>query len=260
MRHSLLFIFLLCFSLCASCQNKKNRNGERKVNRTTTVRHIAPSASNDGGYRYGSPSKPKSATARHLDSLGLVNIGEADSSIVIHLMYAYSDNFTGHVLYKDLREAYLHRHAARALLRAQNLLRRLHPSYRLLVYDAARPMNIQQEMWDVVKHSPKDIYVSNPAHGGGLHNYGLAVDISIADSLGRPIPMGTKVDHMGYESHIDHESALVRKGVITPTAYRNRLLLRKVMRSAGFRPLRTEWWHFNYCSRKTAKRYYHIIK
>ena len=32
------------------------------------------------------------------------------------------------------------------------------------------------------------------------------------------------------------------------------------MRYAGFKPLRTEWWHFNYVSRATAKKYYKVIK
>ena len=36
-----------------------------------------------------------------------------------------------------------------------------------------------------------------------MHNYGLAVDVSIADEKGNPLPMGTKVDHLGKEAHID---------------------------------------------------------
>lgn len=133
----------------------------------------------------------KSRTAQCLDSLGYENIAERDTSIAIDLMYAHADNFVGRVLYADLREAYLHPVAMECLLKAQRLLREKHPEYRLIVYDAARPMSVQQQMWDVVKGSSKSRYVSNPAHGGGLHNYGLAVDISIADSLGRPLPMGT---------------------------------------------------------------------
>lgn len=39
-------------------------------------------------------------------------------------------------------------------------------------------MSIQQKMWNVVKGTKNDIYVSNPAHGGGMHNYGMAVDIT----------------------------------------------------------------------------------
>ena len=139
----------------------------------------------------------KSRTAQCLDSLGYENIAERDTSIAIDLMYARADNFVGRVLYADLREAYLHPVAMECLLKAQRLLREKHPEYRLIVYDAARPMSVQQQMWDVVKGSSKSRYVSNPAHGGGLHNYGLAVDISIADSLGRPLPMGTAVDHLG---------------------------------------------------------------
>ena len=67
-------------------------------------------------------------------------------------------------------------------------------------------MSVQQKMWNVVKGTSQNIYVSNPARGGGLHNYGLAVDVSIADEKGNPLPMGTKVDHLGKEAHIDTEA------------------------------------------------------
>ena len=107
------------------------------------------------------------------------------------------------------------------LLIAQRLLLEMHPDYRLIVYDAARPMSVQQQMWDVVKGSSKSRYVSNPAHGGGLHNYGLAVDISIADSLGRPLPMGTAVDPLGSEAGITREAALVEQGKLTAQARAN---------------------------------------
>ena len=33
----------------------------------------------------------------------------------------------------------------------------------------------------------------------------------------------------------------------------DRLLLRQVMKEAGFHPLPSEWWHFNRVSRQTAK-------
>lgn len=183
-----------------------------------------------------------------------------DSTILVQLMYATPDNFTGRQLYDDLTEAYLHPDAAQAVVKAQQILQTLHPSYRLIIYDAARPMSVQQKMWDVVKGTSKYIYVSNPARGGGLHNYGLAVDISIADSLGIPLPMGTEVDFMGIESHITNEAQLVKQNKITARERENRLLLRKVMKEAGFRPLPSEWWHFNLCSRKEAIARYSLIK
>lgn len=201
-----------------------------------------------------------SRTARYMDSLGLVNIAHVDSTILVQLMYATPGNFTGEQLYGDLTEAYLHPDAAAAVAKAQQILKSLHPSYKLIVYDAARPMSVQQKMWDAVKGTPKYIYVSNPAHGGGLHNYGLAVDISIADSLNTPLPMGTEVDFMGAASHITNEAQLVKEKKITAWERDNRLLLRKVMKEAGFRPLPGEWWHFNLCSRKEAMARYSLIK
>ncbi len=204
-------------------------------------------------------SMPLIAQDYNMERYGMINIQTADSSIRVELMYARPDNFTGHVLYKSLKEAYLHPNAMRGLIKAQRELRRLHPGYRLIVYDAARPMSVQQEMWNVVRGTSKDIYVSNPAHGGGLHNYGLAVDISILDKNGKPLPMGTKVDHLGIEAHITNERSLVQRGKITKQERENRLLLRRVMRSAGFRALHSEWWHFNWCSRQEAKRRYKII-
>ncbi|KAA6305098.1 D-alanyl-D-alanine dipeptidase, partial [termite gut metagenome] len=133
----------------------------------------------------------KSKTALYFESLGLVNVAEMDETISVKLMYAHPDNFTGRTLYEDLSEAYLHPDAAKAFVAAQKILKKHCPSYTLIIYDAARPMSIQQKMWETVRGTSKNIYVSNPAHGGGLHNYGLAVDVSILDEWGNPLPMGT---------------------------------------------------------------------
>ena len=174
-------------------------------------------------------------------------------------MYTRANNFTGQVLYEDLHEAYLHPEALKSLLQAQKRLKEICPGYSLIVYDAARPMSVQQKMWNIVKGTPQYIYVSNPARGGGLHNYGMAVDISIVDAQGQPLPMGTPVDYLGKEAHITEEEQLVRTGKLTIHELENRRLLRKVMKEAGFRTLPSEWWHFNRVSRQTAKKKYQII-
>lgn len=205
------------------------------------------------------PQPERSPMALYMDSLGLIDVTELDSSLVVKLMYTQPDNFTGEVLYDNLSEAYLHPDAAHALVKAQKMLKKLYPSYSLLIYDAARPMSVQKKMWNVVKGTPKYKYVSNPNRGGGLHNYGLAVDVSIQDSAGRPLPMGTKVDHLGEEAHITQETELVRSGKISETERQNRILLRKVMKEAGFRALPNEWWHFNFCSRDVARQKYKLI-
>lgn len=206
------------------------------------------------------PGGRLSDTALSLERRGYVNIQKADPSIFVSLMYSRADNFTGEVLYADLREAYLHPKAAAALVKAQKRLRQLRPDLSLKVYDAARPMSIQQKMWDKVKNTPKYFYVSNPARGGGLHNYGMAVDLTLCTLEGDSIPMGTKIDYMGAAAHIDKEASLVASGRISREAQANRRLLREVMAYAGFKPLRTEWWHFNYVSRAVAKKYYKVIK
>lgn len=201
-----------------------------------------------------------SATARSMERQGMVNIKSVDPTIEVSLMYSRPDNFTGQVLYEDLREGYLHPKAAEALAKAQQRLKELHPEYSLIIFDATRPMSIQQVMWNVVKGTSKNIYVSNPANGGGMHNYGMAVDLSICRVGGDTIPMGAKVDHMGTLSHIDIENQLVASKRITEEAQANRQLLREVMAAGGFKPLRTEWWHFNLCTRAEAKKYYKVIR
>ena len=189
---------------------------------------------------------------------GFVNVLKIDSTMSVELMYAKPDNFVGEKMY-CFSEAYLHPKAAKALKNANKLLKEINPGLHLRVYDAARPMSVQQKMWNKVKGTAQQNYVSNPANGGGLHNYGLAVDVTIADSKGDTLPMGTAIDALTYKSHIDREQELVRTGKITAEAAKNRLLLRRVMQKAGFRPLRSEWWHFNYTTRADARKNYKVI-
>lgn len=192
--------------------------------------------------------------------MGLVDVATLDSSLIVRLPYATSENFTGSILYDDLDRAFLQPEVADKLRQAVQLLREKRPDLRLIVYDAARPISIQRRMWDKVKGTPQRIYVSNPANGGGLHNYGAAVDVTLADQDGNPLPMGTPFDFFGPEAHIDREAELVAQGKITSTELHNRQLLRQVMREAGFIPLRSEWWHFNALRLSEAKLRYPLIE
>ena len=197
--------------------------------------------------------KEDSGTERRMRQLGLVDIGEVDPTIAVHLVYATSDNFVGKVLYRDIRKAFLLPEAAERLAEAQRKLKLLRPELSLLVYDAARPMKVQQEMWDLVKGTENRVYVSNPRNGGGLHNYGAAVDLTLVDSLGHVLPMGSEFDYFGEEARPDREEAMVKQGRIILPHLHNRRLLRKVMTDAGFRVLPSEWWHFNLMSRAEAR-------
>ena len=213
------------------------------------------------GLTSGSLFAQPSATAKRMAEQGLVDILSLDSTIHVSLMYSRADNFTGKVLYTDLREAYLHPKAAAALAKAQQALRKRRPELSLKVYDATRPMSVQQKMWNTVAGTKQQNYVSNPRNGGGMHNYGLAVDITLCEAAtGDTLDMGTKVDFLGSYAHIDNEASLVSRHIISKKAKQNRELLREVMSEAGFKPLRTEWWHFNLVSRAEAKAHYKAVR
>lgn len=208
------------------------------------------------------PAVPtKTPTELSMERQGLVDLRSVDPTIQVSLMYGRADNFTGQVLYTELHTAYLLPSTAAALKRAQTELKRLRPDLSLKVYDAARPMSVQQKMFNVVAGTPKSIYVSNPANGGGLHNYGLAVDITLCNAAtGDTIPMGTKIDYMGRLSHVNLEQDFLKQKRISPAAVANRRLLRRVMAVGGFKVLRTEWWHFNFKTRAQAKAHYKLIR
>lgn len=202
---------------------------------------------------------PDTEIEKQLRGLGLVDVAETDTSIAVHLVYATADNFTGQILYSDMRKAFLLPEAARRLADAQRRLKAVRPDLSLIVYDAVRPMAVQQKMWEMVRATDKQVYVSNPANGGGLHNYGAAVDVSLVDSSGRMVEMGSPFDYFGDEARPDKEDELAAQGRITHIALDNRRLLRRVMKEAGFRPLHSEWWHFNLMSREEAKARLNVI-
>lgn len=195
----------------------------------------------------------------YLRNKGMVDISEIDSTIRVRLIYATPDNFLGKSVYTGITRAWLHPEAARKLVAAQQMLKKECPDLTLVVYDAARPMEVQRKMWALVRGTDKVNYVSNPSNGGGLHNYGMAVDVTILDEAGQPLPMGTPFDFFGEEAHTNNEDALRATGKITNEAFENRRLLRRIMRNAGFRVIPYEWWHFNACSRAEARESYPVL-
>lgn len=200
-----------------------------------------------------------SVLERYLQAKELVNIHTLDTSIRADLKYATSDNFTKTILYDTLFNVYMHPVAAAKLVKAQKYLKALHPGLSLLVYDAVRPLSVQKKMYKVVQNTQYAAYVANPARTG-LHNYGMAVDLTICDKNGKPLDMGTPFDFFGRAAGINKETELVEQGVLTMQQVANRKLLRKVMTQAGFLTIRGEWWHFNAVSLAEAKQLYNVIE
>jgi D-alanyl-D-alanine dipeptidase len=130
----------------------------------------------------------------------------------------------------------------------------------LLVYDGVRPLRVQKILWDTidVPEKIKHFYVAHP-DSGSIHNYGAAVDLTIADSVGNPLDMGTPFDFFGKLAYPVKEMEMLKEGKLTNEQVNNRLILRNVMLDAVFTPITTEWWHFNGCSRRRAEQVYKIV-
>ncbi|MBQ5729394.1 MAG: M15 family metallopeptidase [Bacteroidaceae bacterium] len=205
---------------------------------------------------------PKSKLELTLEKMGMLDVKKEIPGIYVDLMYTRADNFTGKVLYRNLNRAYLHPDAMAPLKRAQAILKKRRPDLSLKVYDAVRPMSVQQIMWNTVAGTSKNIYVSNPKNGGGMHNYGVAVDVTLChattgDTIG--IDMGTQIDYLGKLAQPRYETEFLKSGKLSKEAYENRKLLREVMVEAGYKVLPSEWWHFNLVSRSVAKQKYKVI-
>ncbi len=247
---NLAFIFLL-IHLFSACQEQKS------TNTSDTVRYKKreiPSIVEE---------KKISPIEEQMLKQGLINIRDLDSSIFVELKYSTNDNFVGTDVYGDLTNAYLQRMPAEKLLKASQLLKEKYPNYRLLVYDAARPLSIQKIFWNLLDSIPparrKD-YVSDPKEYS-IHNFGSAVDLTIFNlERNQVLDMGTKYDYFGDLAYPKLESVLLKKGKLSKTQIENREVLRQVMQQAGFSKIESEWWHFNAISRQQAKEVYPVIQ
>ena len=191
---------------------------------------------------------------------GFVDIRTCDTTYVIDLKYATIDNFTKKVLYDSLHIPILHPEASKKLCIAHQYLKEINPNYRFIIFDVARPLQIQKKMYEVVQNTPYNAYVANPINTG-LHNYGMAVDLSIIDtSTNQELDMATTFDFFGAKAGIRDEEERVVNGSLTQSQYQNRQILRNVMKKAGFFPIMGEWWHFNAVSRSNAVKNYQLIE
>jgi D-alanyl-D-alanine dipeptidase len=205
--------------------------------------------------------KSTCAAELSMQKQGLQDATEQVSSVLVELKYATTDNFMKKNVYGCLTHAYLQKETVAMLKKAQQNLEKAHPGYHLLIYDAARPLSKQWELWNTLtEYSPEKrrTYVADPKEHS-IHNYGSAIDLTVADEQGKPLEMGTKYDFFGEMAYPKEEARLLKAGKLSQKAIDNRLILRKAMKSAGFMPIEYEWWHFNAFSRKVAKEKFSVI-
>ncbi|MBC7845388.1 MAG: M15 family metallopeptidase [Flavobacterium sp.] len=168
-----------------------------------------------------------------------VNIKDYSQDFVYDMKYATSDNFLKAKVY-DCGECFLRLKTVKAIIKANAVF--MKKGYKIKFFDCYRPLDIQKKMWQIVSNPS---YVADPAKGS-IHNRGGAVDISLVDSAGKELDMGTSFDHFGIEA--SHNYSQLSKKV-----KKNRVLLKKVMTQNGFNSFDSEWWHYNLKSALTDK-------
>lgn len=201
----------------------------------------------------------QSKLERQLIESGMIEVQSQVPEVWVELKYATTDNFTKAVLYDDLHCAYLHPLSIEKLKIAVENLKKTNSNLSFIIYDAARPQSVQYKMYETVKGTPFASYVANPTRTG-LHNYGMAIDLTLCDEFGRPLDMGTTFDFFGKAAAIRDEDGLIEEGILTKEQVANRRLLRKVMTEAGFQTVKGEWWHFNTVPLHEAKANYKLLK
>lgn len=159
-----------------------------------------------------------------------VDVATVIPDAVLDMRYATANNFTKEVLYPKAT-CKLRRAVATRLAKAATALRK--QDRRLLIWDCYRPRSIQSKLWKLV---PDPRYVADPKKGS-RHNRGAAVDVALVDKDGNAVTLPTEFDDF---SKAAHRSRALR-GAKGAEARR----LAAAMIAAGFKPMPTEWWHFD---------------
>lgn len=150
------------------------------------------------------------------------------------------------------------------LLKAEKMLPQ---GYKFKIYDAYRPIAVQQALWDYYREKKKKEYpnkteeeidkitafcVSFPSYyilEPSLHNTGGAVDLTIVDNNGKELDMGCKFDEFSNKAWTNHFEVYEKNEQVR----NNRRMLYNVMTNVGFTNLPSEWWHFDYGNDKWAQ-------
>ncbi|MEK8180684.1 M15 family metallopeptidase [Flavobacterium buctense] len=168
---------------------------------------------------------------KETDDYAFVNLKNYSNDFVFDMKYATPDNFLKEKVY-PCGECFLRVKTIKSLLEANKAF--LDKGYKIKLYDCYRPIAIQKQMWKIV---PNPTYVANPKKGS-IHNKGGAVDITLVDSLGIELNMGTKFDFFGEEA--SHNYSNLSKDILE-----NRKFLKEIMLQHNFKSFDSEWWHYN---------------
>ncbi len=190
--------------------------------------------------------KPKSSLPE-----GFVYLSEALPDAKFDVRYATAHNFTGKVV-----DGYLSDNisatgkAAEALQKVSADVQK--KGYGLLIYDAYRPKRAvdffiqwsNQPEDNLTKDefypdfAKQDLFKLGYLAKRSAHSKGSTIDLTLFYlKTGEVVDMGSNYDFLGPISN--HGTTL-----ITEEQTRNRNILKEAMTAAGFKALRTEWWHY----------------
>ncbi len=161
----------------------------------------------------------------------LVLVESVYDGFEIDLRYATKDNITKKILYPE-QLCYLQKNTLEKLIQVNEELRL--KGYKIKIWDAYRPLSVQKKLWAAY---PNANYIANPFSKGSNHNRGAAVDITLVDLYGKPVPMPTGFDEFGPKAHRGYKASA--------EAIKNVDMLTEMMEKYGFKKINTEWWHFD---------------
>ena len=141
-----------------------------------------------------------------------------------------------YIKYNAPDKCLLQKQVALMLEQAQEYL----PEHNFLIYDCLRPISIQKKIWDSLENKPEQKLFANPYKTISIHSYGAAVDLTIEG-----LDMGSEFDSLD-------------PPVLTQEQILNRELLKNIIKKAGFKSIKSEWWHFNAFDLKTIKQKYNV--
>lgn len=179
--------------------------------------------------------------------------------VVIDMRYATAKNFMGYDIYDGFKRFFLAPPAAKMFLKSCDLLKEQHPQFKFKVWDSLRPQSIQKKFWNHLEGTAFQEYVANPIPGS-LHNYGMAIDLTVVDENENELDMGTDFDDFRPIAQPRLEAKYLQSGELSKSQLRNRLILRSVMTDAGFIVLPHEWWHFNALPKERVYNHYPLLK
>ena len=168
----------------------------------------------------------------------------------------------------------LRKSVLKRLIDAQQYLEKINPHLQLALFDAWRPISVQEFMInytiketcksrgiDINDHSEKTTiteiidevgrFWAKPTSNSATpppHSTGAAIDLTLADMSGNPLDLGGEIDFIGAKSRPDfYEKEFLRMPYSEHQVFHDRRsLLFSVMEQAGFVQHPNEWWHFSY--------------